>query len=153
MEIINYPNYLIYSDGRVFSKYKNKFLKEQNFKDGYKIVGLCKDGKEKKFLIHRLIGIHYIPNPENKPTIDHINRDPSDNRVENLRWATQSEQNENKGIRKDNKSGHKGISFRKYSQKWVYQKRGKYKVYKSFHTKLEALVFKIFYEWKIKCCK
>jgi len=151
MDIINYPNYLIYSDGRVQNKKTNKFVKEQNHKDGYKIIGLCKNGKRKNFLIHRLLGKHFIPNPKNKPTIDHINRNRSDNRIENLRWATRKEQQENKGIYKNNKSGHKNITFCKERKKWVYNNKNK--VSKRFHTKLEALVFKIFYEWKIKCCK
>lgn len=45
--------------------------------------------------VHRLIAETFIPNPENKPTVDHINRKRDDNRVCNLRWATHSEQREN----------------------------------------------------------
>lgn len=58
---------------------------------GYK--GIRISGKIYK--VHRLVGETYIPNPENKPEIDHINRNPSDNRVENLRWATRTENNRN----------------------------------------------------------
>jgi len=42
----------------------------------------------KKYSIHRLIAINFIPNPENLPCIDHINRVKTDNRIENLRWVT-----------------------------------------------------------------
>ena len=44
-----------------------------------------------------ILAIHFIPNPENKPTVDHENRDPLDNRLCNLRWFTMKEQNNNKG--------------------------------------------------------
>jgi len=151
MEIDNYPDYLIYPDGKVFSKKRNKEMKPFTNKAGYQRISLWKNGKEKKFYIHRLIGIHHIPNPENKPTIDHINRIRDDNRVENLRWATSKEQSENQEkhfIR--NTSGHKGIFLRKSNKKWVYTKQGKYTIYRSFKCKTDALCFKYIYLLKIK---
>lgn len=48
--------------------------------------------KRKNYWIHRLVSETFLPNPENKPTVDHINRDPTDNRLCNLRWADQKEQ-------------------------------------------------------------
>ena len=45
----------------------------------------------KKYLLHRILGELFIPNPENKPEIDHINRIRDDNRLVNLKWATRSE--------------------------------------------------------------
>jgi len=51
-----------------------------------------------QYQIHRLIAEAFIPNPLNKPTVDHINRVRNDNRVCNLRWATYKEQNENRDI-------------------------------------------------------
>ena len=149
MLIENYPDYFILETGVVWSIKTNKEVKHQNHPKGYIQVGLSKDNKQKTFKLHRLLGIHFIANPENKPTIDHINRDPSDNRLENLRWATMKEQSENKGIYKNNTSGHKGIWFRKDSQKWGYQKRGKNKVYRSFKCKIDALCFKFYWELKI----
>ncbi len=99
MEIQDFPNYLIYPDGRVFSKNynhsgKGQFLKSGDI-NGYRMFILFNDEGKKQMYVHRLVGIHYIPNPDNKPTIDHINRIRDDNRVENLRWATRSEQNSN----------------------------------------------------------
>lgn len=52
----------------------------------------------KQYMVHRLVAETFLDNPENKPTVDHINRIPSDNRVCNLRWATYREQIENSSI-------------------------------------------------------
>ena len=60
-------------------------------KKGYRIIMRDK----KNYLVHRLIAETFIPNPEGKPTVDHINRDVEDNRIENLRWATFKEQSNN----------------------------------------------------------
>ena len=54
--------------------------------------------RHKAFLVHRLIAECFIPNPDHKPTVDHLNRDATDNRVCNLRWASYKEQVENSGI-------------------------------------------------------
>ena len=95
MEINGYNNYFIYPDGRVSSKrFPNKFLKGGKA-HGYPHVDVSKDGVKKTFQIHRLVATHYIPNPDNLPQVDHINRIRSDNRIENLRWVTRSENQQN----------------------------------------------------------
>ena len=95
MEINGYENYLIYEDGKVWSKTRKKFRKAC-LNDGYFRICLNKNNKKKFFFIHRLIALHYIPNPNNYPTVDHINRIRTDNRIENLRWATSRDQALNK---------------------------------------------------------
>lgn len=60
-------------------------------KDGY--FRFHVDGKTRK--IHRMIAETFIPNPDNKPTVDHIDRDRQNNDVSNLRWATDTEQKRN----------------------------------------------------------
>lgn len=68
-----------------------KILKQSKTKDGYLHASLNKNGNNKKNKVHRLVSKAFIPNPENKPCIDHINGDKTDNRVENLRWCTHKE--------------------------------------------------------------
>lgn len=72
-------------------------IKAQAKKDnGYMVVNLWFNGKQHMRYAHRLVAQAFIPNPDGKPTIDHIDRNKENNCVENLRWATQSEQERNK---------------------------------------------------------
>lgn len=72
-------------------KIKPKIKSKCKDKDGYELVNLKKEGKHKPGKVHRIVAEAFIPNPENKPYIDHINGIRYDNRVENLRWCTQKE--------------------------------------------------------------
>lgn len=62
-------------------------------RDGYFLVNLSKNGKAKTEKVHRLVAKAFIPNPENKEAVNHIDEDPSNNKMENLEWATVSENN------------------------------------------------------------
>lgn len=106
--IDDYPDYMVSNMGRVksFKKGKEVILKPILGKIGYYYVNLRNNGKRKVHYIHRLISEYFIPNPENKPCIDHINTDRTDNRVENLRWVTQKE-NCNNDITKQKQFGYK----------------------------------------------
>lgn len=64
-----------------------------NSKNGYVCVDLWEDNKSTKETIHRLLAEAFIPNPENKPTVDHRDGDRKNNSLANLRWATYAEQN------------------------------------------------------------
>lgn len=59
----------------------------------YRAVSLCKNGRVRKFQVHRLVALAFIPNPQGKPQVNHRNGDPSDNRAINLEWVTNAENN------------------------------------------------------------
>lgn len=67
---------------------RNLYLKKHN--RGYRHVELAKDGKRKAFTVHRLVATAFIPNPNNYPTINHLDEDKTNNCVENLEWCTAS---------------------------------------------------------------
>lgn len=97
---------VIRSDG-VKQTIKSKLLKGTHDKDGYLTVGLSKDYKTKQYKVHRLVAETFIPNPDNKPEVDHINTDRTDNTVANLRWCTH-EGNCNNALTKKKRSEKKG---------------------------------------------
>ena len=89
-QIEGYENYEVSNEGQVRNKKTGRILKPQKDKDGYSRVSLSKNSKVKSFKIHRLVAIAFIPNPNGYDTVDHINYDKTDNRVENLRWMSRS---------------------------------------------------------------
>ena len=93
--IDGYENYIIFRTGKIYSLKRGIFNKLSKLKNGYIRVGLSKDGKINFFLVHRLLGLTFIPNPLNKKCIDHINQIRDDNRLINLRWATSRENSQN----------------------------------------------------------
>lgn len=90
-------------EGKIMKGYDNK---------GYLMAKLCKANVCKGMLIHRLVALAFIPNPENKPDVNHKNGIKTDNRVVNLEWSTESENTQHAHriglmpIRKGEKSGH-----------------------------------------------
>lgn len=87
--------YLVSNLGRIKSfswrQYKGNILKPQNQR-GYRSVTLSHNGQHKMMMIHRIVANAFIPNPENKPTVNHIDTNRQNNIVSNLEWATSKEQ-------------------------------------------------------------
>lgn len=87
-------NYSINELGEVRNDRTGKLITPfVNRKTGYKTVDLWEHNKSTKHTIHRLLAEAFIPNPTGKPTVDHIDGNRLNNSLENLRWATYSEQN------------------------------------------------------------
>ena len=85
-----YGDSTITIDGTVTSRLGRQ-IKQQMSNSGYLRVELFSHGAGKKFLVHRLLAAAFIPNPENKETVNHIDGDKSNNSIGNLEWATRSE--------------------------------------------------------------
>lgn len=92
-DIVGYEGYQVSNCGRVrsFKSGEPRILKPIDNGGSYLIVNLYRDGKGKIQLVHRLVAAAFIPNPESKSEINHINGIKNDNRAENLEWSTHSE--------------------------------------------------------------
>ena len=119
LPIGDFDNYFVSNFGNIKNRKTNRILKPSNDKDGYKYVVLSKNGIKKTFKVHRLVGIAFLENPENKQMIDHIDNNPANNIVKNLRWCSQKENQSNRDKTKLNTTGFKGVCFNKPTNKYV----------------------------------
>ncbi len=85
-----------------------KVLKGRMVGNEYLGVALCENGKSKNFRIHRLVANAFLPNPEGKPIVDHIDNIRTNNVCTNLRWCTTEENSRNRSNTKPS-SGFKGV--------------------------------------------
>lgn len=85
--------YSVSTKGRVYSHKTKKYLSAGNPEScwGYVYVCLNKHGKTKQFSLHRLVAKTFIPNPDNFLIVHHIDGNPQNNSVDNLKWCTQKE--------------------------------------------------------------
>ena len=89
--IEEFPGYLVDENGIVYGKRSGKPLSQMVNSGGRIRVSLNKNGKQYKRAVSRLVAVAFIPNPENKPQVDHIDGNRSNNNVSNLRWCTNEE--------------------------------------------------------------
>lgn len=101
--LVRQKNRMVFNRGRYYNK-PGSLVKIHRDPDGYCFVVLAHKGSNQKKFVHRLVAEAFIgPRPEDQ-TVDHINRVRDDNRVENLRYATASEQNKNRVFKRKVKS-------------------------------------------------
>jgi HNH endonuclease/NUMOD4 motif/AP2 domain len=138
--IVGYEDYSISTAGRVRNEKKNKELRQSTYSCGYYAVYL----HGKQFGVARLIAQAFIPNPDNLAEVDHINRNKTDNRVDNLRWASRGQQGANRDKFKE--GGYKGVSLHKRNNKWIAKIRVNNKHYNlgSYENEHEAALI---YNW------
>ncbi len=117
-QIIDFDNYEVSNLGNVRNIKTGRILKGSVNNHGYLIVGLFKNNKRKNKKIHRLIAEAFIENPENKPFVDHNDGNKTNNNINNIRFATVSENGQNAKIPKNNTSGAKGVSWNNNKNKW-----------------------------------
>jgi hypothetical protein len=79
-------DHVIYSDGKIWSKFKNNWMNPSKHKKGYLSVSI----KGKRYGVHQLVAKYFLKNPLNLSQLDHKNSRKDDNRIENLEWVTQS---------------------------------------------------------------
>ena len=84
-------NYMVSRMGKVYNPDTNRFIAQIKNKDGYLFVNLYLNKGSRGFTVHRLVAQSFIPNPDNKPTVNHKNGNKSNNWDWNLEWATRSE--------------------------------------------------------------
>lgn len=86
--------YAVSNMGRVYSYKSRKYLTQGATgwsNGGYRCVCLFKDGKQKQKYVHRLVAEAFVPNPDNKPEVNHIDQNNQNNHADNLEWVTHTE--------------------------------------------------------------
>lgn len=93
LPIKDFPNYYVTETGDVYSRFTGRILKKKLSlaKNGYLRVNVCRNHKKYIKLVHRLVAETFIPNPKKKHDVNHIDGNKQNNNVENLEWATRSE--------------------------------------------------------------
>lgn len=95
MRTLDYKGYTVFEDGTILGKSGVSPLSQLTTSNGYKKVNICeKEKTERGFhqeLVHRIVAVCFIPNPDNKPEVNHKDGDKTNNHVDNLEWCTRVE--------------------------------------------------------------
>jgi hypothetical protein len=138
VEIPGFPNYMIRRNGEVYSLLTHIIMNPLIDKKGYMVIQLTQDKKRFTTFIHRLLAFSFIPNPDNKPYIDHIDRNRTNNSLENLRWVTCVENSLNTITNVENSN----IRSTKSNNYEVRLYRNKIQYTKTFKTLDEAIIWR-----------
>jgi hypothetical protein len=121
-EIPGYAPYEASSHGRIRSWNNGRYgrrtrpliMKQSWSSNGY----MCINIGQKPRRVHRLLALAFIPNPDNKYCVDHIDGDILNNSLNNLRWATKAENAYNSKVQCNNSTGHRGVGWSKIHKRW-----------------------------------
>jgi len=135
--------YIVSSDGNVTSlkRKKPKVLAQFPNTNGYHCVSLYRQGGRKTAQVHQLVAKHFIPNPENKPEVDHRDVNQTNNDVRNLRWVTHLENCQNRGMYSNNTTGVTGVYLRPNGMFRAQIRANNKKHTKTFKTEPEAIAW------------
>lgn len=128
VKIKDFPNYEIHENEGIRSSKTQKGLKGRNW-FGYPKVTLMRDGKKHEKRIHKLVGEHFIANPNNHPIVNHIDSDRSNHKKSNLEWVDNSGNQSHRW-----KTQKEGLKKMKYSREYGLEKVAKSKKTKSFNN-------------------
>lgn len=164
-DIVGYEEkYQISNKGRVRSIHYHrsssvcdKCLKPRKPAGRYPYVALSKDGKVHRVHVHRLVALYFVPNPDNKPQVNHKNGDKADNRAENLEWVTARENTLHaRNVLKKKLGGRYKFNLNKSSKKvaqfYVDEKGREYKIAVYTNAQAAALVNKLHASAIRECC-
>ena len=118
--VLSLDREIIHSNGRR-TNFKGRILKNHISKRGYYITDVNINKLRKTFNIHRLIAIHFIPNPLNKEQVNHKDSNPLNNSVKNLEWVTNLENSCHRVKIKEYSSKYLGVGWDKHHNKWKCQ--------------------------------
>ena len=116
--IDGFETYSVSTLGRVNNNNTGRLLKGYKNTNGYMRVCLTKNGEQKHLFIHRLMAFAFIENLESKSDVDHMDNNPANNSLDNLRWSSHRENLMNQQISTNNTSGVKGVNWNKPRLKW-----------------------------------
>jgi hypothetical protein len=143
-----FDNYEISNYAEVRNIVTGKILKSYEDKYGYLYHGLSKCGFTKKYKLHRLVALTFIPNPLNKKEINHIDGNKKNNLIYNLEWVTHFENQTHKIKKWDKSSKYLGVSYNKKFNNWKSQIQINKKKYAlgTYNTELEAYNARVEFE-------
>ena len=147
VRVNGFPKYAIHPAGTILKIWKNKTKERKHCKtkDGYIYVRLTNNnGKTKKCYVHRLLALHFIPNddPEKNIHIDHLDAVRDNNKLGNLEWVSQAENNRRMMLKRPPAEiTQGGIIKHRNSWLWQYYMKGKHKA-KQMKSKEDLLKFR-----------